>query len=325
MDEVHVLLVDHDSDFLISTAEMLELCSYKVTYVELASTALSMLSSGKSNFNLVMANINSPDMHGYKLLQQAVNMDIPVILMSVEDNAFLAMEALAIGALLCIEKPVTLEMLKYLWQHVAREKKGIYKEKERRMGTIEENNNMRGIEFRGEIEDEHNIIGSGNMKDKIHEGKKKISEPEYQIINNKVKRKLVHTEWTQELHGKFMDAVGQLGEGMCFPKEILKLMKVPGLSRVQVASHLQKCRNNNWQLPEGQKYQKNNVPAASLYTDPSGQNKPRRFGSMPRLMKNSFILPQEKASEGSKSHFEKEISNYVGHETTTMAPIKNSH
>lgn len=27
--EIHVLLVDHDSCFLISTAKMLELCSYK--------------------------------------------------------------------------------------------------------------------------------------------------------------------------------------------------------------------------------------------------------------------------------------------------------
>ncbi|CAA3032532.1 Hypothetical predicted protein, partial [Olea europaea subsp. europaea] len=50
---------------------------------------------------------------------------------------------------------------------------------------------------------------------------------------------------------------------------------------------------------KGKNIKKNNVPAASLYTDPSGQNKPRRFGSMPRLMKNSFTLPQEKASEGS--------------------------
>ncbi|XP_057789995.1 two-component response regulator-like APRR2 [Salvia miltiorrhiza] len=62
-------------------------------------------------------------------------------------------------------------------------------------------------------------------------------------------RSKVWTEWTQELHDKFMFAVRQLGPGRCYPKDILEVMNVPGLTRMQVASHLQKCRIGSWTPP----------------------------------------------------------------------------
>ncbi|KAK4413755.1 hypothetical protein Salat_2788300 [Sesamum alatum] len=46
--EIHVLLVDHESDGLVNTVKLLELCQYRVTFVELASAAISMLLSGKT-------------------------------------------------------------------------------------------------------------------------------------------------------------------------------------------------------------------------------------------------------------------------------------
>lgn len=38
-----------------------------------------MLATGKAKFDVVMANIDSPDLHGFKLLQHAVYMCIPVV------------------------------------------------------------------------------------------------------------------------------------------------------------------------------------------------------------------------------------------------------
>ncbi|KAK6779918.1 hypothetical protein RDI58_022102 [Solanum bulbocastanum] len=42
----------------------------------------------------------------------------------------------------------------------------------------------------------------------------------------------------------------------CYPKEILEVMirDVPDLTRMQVASHLQKCRRNDWTAPEERKH-----------------------------------------------------------------------
>ncbi|CAI9766066.1 unnamed protein product [Fraxinus pennsylvanica] len=231
---------------------MLELCSYKVTSVEVASMGLSLLSSGNSHFDLIMANINSPDLHGFNLLQLGVVMNLPVILMSDEDDAFMAMSALQNGAFLCMTKPAKMEMLSCLWQHVLRVKKQIYKEKER-FNAIEVNN--------------------------VNE------DGEYDLENRKkrIERK-THIQWTQELHEKFMDAIAQLGEGRCFPKEIQELMKVPGLTRMQIASHLQKCRNHNWLGPQERPRERKSHPACT----PS-QEKPRKFGSLPQLGNTSSL------------------------------------
>ncbi|KAJ1422130.1 SANT/Myb domain [Sesbania bispinosa] len=51
--------------------------------------------------------------------------------------------------------------------------------------------------------------------------------------------------WSVELHQQFMAAVNQLGIDKAVPKKILELMNVPGLTRENVASHLQQQSNFN--------------------------------------------------------------------------------
>ncbi|CAN7081177.1 unnamed protein product [Brassica oleracea var. botrytis] len=58
------------------------------------------------------------------------------------------------------------------------------------------------------------------------------------LSSNKASRKKV-VDWTQELHKKFVQAVEQLGVDQAIPSRILELMKVDGLTRHNVASHLQ--------------------------------------------------------------------------------------
>jgi len=48
--------------------------------------------------------------------------------------------------------------------------------------------------------------------------------------------------WTPELHALFVDAVHRLGVRAAVPKAILQLMNKPGLTRENIASHLQKYR-----------------------------------------------------------------------------------
>ncbi|WOL19550.1 two-component response regulator-like APRR2 [Canna indica] len=57
--------------------------------------------------------------------------------------------------------------------------------------------------------------------------------------NNRKKSKV---DWTPELHRRFVQAVEQLGVEQAIPSKILELMKVEGLTRHNVASHLQKYR-----------------------------------------------------------------------------------
>ncbi|XP_071689547.1 transcription factor MYBC1-like [Rutidosis leptorrhynchoides] len=48
--------------------------------------------------------------------------------------------------------------------------------------------------------------------------------------------------WTPQLHKRFVDAVAHLGIKSAVPKTIMQLMSVDGLTRENVASHLQKYR-----------------------------------------------------------------------------------
>ncbi|XP_050939435.1 two-component response regulator-like APRR2 isoform X3 [Cucumis melo] len=53
------------------------------------------------------------------------------------------------------------------------------------------------------------------------------------------KAKKTKVDWTPELHRKFVQAVEQLGIDHAIPSKILELMKVEGLTRHNIASHLQ--------------------------------------------------------------------------------------
>ncbi|GAA0156200.1 hypothetical protein LIER_13745 [Lithospermum erythrorhizon] len=70
---------------------------------------------------------------------------------------------------------------------------------------------------------------------------KKSSQPP-NSSGSKSNRKKLKVEWTPELHKKFIHAVEQLGVDHAIPSRILELMKVEGLTRHNVASHLQKYR-----------------------------------------------------------------------------------
>ncbi|GFQ00766.1 two-component response regulator arr2 [Phtheirospermum japonicum] len=173
----------------------------------------------------MMANMNSPDdMDGFQLLRDAVKMNVLVILMSNDDDASTTMRALEQGAFLCIKKPITMQIVEYLWEHVVRENANALKPNK----LFGEKDQMDSKQNKSrDAEGETNSNKTMNLRILKHD-------------NNKFKRK-VWTRWTKELHEKFMDAVTQLGEGRCYPKEILELMNVPELTRMQVASHLQVC------------------------------------------------------------------------------------
>ncbi|PKU62172.1 two-component response regulator-like APRR2 isoform X2 [Dendrobium catenatum] len=55
-------------------------------------------------------------------------------------------------------------------------------------------------------------------------------------------RRKMKVDWTPELHRRFVKAIEQLGIDQAIPSKILELMKVEGLTRHNVASHLQKFR-----------------------------------------------------------------------------------
>nr|XP_043622940.1 two-component response regulator ARR1-like [Erigeron canadensis] len=80
---------------------------------------------------------------------------------------------------------------------------------------------------------------SANMVRVENAGSKRTTENDEQ--NGSVEKK-PRVVWTKEMHQKFLEAVAKLGHDKAFPKKIVELMNVPGLTRENVASHLQKYR-----------------------------------------------------------------------------------
>ncbi|KAK1388868.1 transcription activator GLK1-like [Heracleum sosnowskyi] len=65
--------------------------------------------------------------------------------------------------------------------------------------------------------------------------------------NQQGKRK-VKVDWTPELHRRFVQVVEQLGVDKAVPSRILELMGIDGLTRHNIASHLQKYRSHRKHL-----------------------------------------------------------------------------
>ncbi|XP_074266489.1 uncharacterized protein LOC141589763 [Silene latifolia] len=93
------------------------------------------------------------------------------------------------------------------------------------------------------INDDNKSTSDGEDSKCVKKKRKLINNNNQQIndyVNTATKKPRVI--WTPELHHKFVAAVNQFGNSKAVPKKILELMNVPGLTRENVASHLQKYR-----------------------------------------------------------------------------------
>ncbi|KAF5199187.1 Two-component response regulator arr2 [Thalictrum thalictroides] len=231
-----VLVVDDDPTCLKIIEKMLRNCLYEVITCSRAENALSMLREKKYSFDLVLSDVHMPDMDGFKLLECiGLEMDLPVIMMSVDDKKEVVMKGVTHGACDYLIKPVRIEAIRNIWQHVVRKSLNELKELEQ-SGSYEDNDrNHKASEDVG-------YTSSVNEGSWIGSKKRKEEEDELEDRDDTSTMKKPRVVWSVELHQQFVAAVHQLGIDKAVPKKILELMNVPGLTRENVASHLQKYR-----------------------------------------------------------------------------------
>jgi two-component system response regulator FixJ len=106
---VHV--IDDDEAVRDSLAIMLETRGFDVTTYATAQAFLSQAERGLAG--CVITDIQMPEMNGLQLLRafNALNMHIPVLVVTARASRTLAQEALAQGARAVIEKPFAPEFL----------------------------------------------------------------------------------------------------------------------------------------------------------------------------------------------------------------------
>ncbi|XP_042492570.1 putative two-component response regulator ARR20 [Macadamia integrifolia] len=223
-DGMRVLAVDDNIVCLTMLKAVLQRCHYKVTIASDGATALKLLWEEKDTFDIVITDVHMPDMDGFRLLEiVSLEMDIPVIMMSANDDKNMVMKGIKHGARDYLIKPIRKEEIQNLWQHVIRKK--LFKPNE----SI----------VKKEIIDEN----SKSIKREREQSKEKestLNNDHGEDISNHKKQRVV---WTPQLHKKFIDAVHEIGIDKAVPKKILEHINEPEVSRENVASHLQKFRN----------------------------------------------------------------------------------
>ncbi|MCL7040304.1 hypothetical protein MKW94_026929 [Papaver nudicaule] len=236
---MRVLAVDDDLICLRVLESLLRRCQYHVTTTTQAVTALKMLRENRDKFDLVISDVQMPDMDGFKLLELVgLEMDLPVIMLSANGDTRNVMRGITHGACDYLLKPVRLEELKNIWQHVLRKKKVEPKDP----NNLDKLNSGNGDSGKGPSmsgNDEQNKLNRKRKDQNEDDDDECDDDNDNDDPSSQKKPRVV---WSVELHRKFVAAVNQLGIDKAVPKKILDLMNVDRLTRENVASHLQKYR-----------------------------------------------------------------------------------
>ncbi|KAI3730609.1 hypothetical protein L1987_61781 [Smallanthus sonchifolius] len=272
---LRVLLVEPHKSLLQHHADMLKQNSYRVATTTKASNGLSMLMSEQTyNCVLIDADIHETDMADFlnQVLRHQPQMSI-VLMASDDIHLRIPKEALESKAVLCLLKPCGLRDICNIWKHICRNmisfeenvsnkvQRVNQKFKSSSTNNISSGNDINSQEcevtyedlfsYDDDSDDDYNQEDVDEIASKENVGNigttKKADKGKQPFIlarkNDKYPKRRIEFKtrvtWKGELDNKFNRALKELGK-QAQSSAILKHMKVPGLTRFHVASHLQK-------------------------------------------------------------------------------------
>ncbi|OVA02408.1 SANT/Myb domain [Macleaya cordata] len=243
---LRVLVVDNDPLCLQELEKMLQSLLFEVTTCSSAMDALCKLQEKKYKFDMVLTEVHLPHMNGFELLEQiSMQLDqIPVIMMSSDERGNVALKGVKKGACDYLIKPIRVQLIQNIWQHVVRKRMKELKELDHSGNIDDSERHQKSLEDAG-------YLSSGNERRLKSSKRMKEGEDDTEDRDDTSTVKKPRVVWSDELHNQFVAAVNQLGIDRAVPKKILELMNVPGISRENVASHLQKYRLHLNKNPSG--------------------------------------------------------------------------
>ncbi|MCL7038596.1 hypothetical protein MKW94_003727 [Papaver nudicaule] len=243
---VRILLVDYDLVFLHVMLRMFKMFNYyEAVGVRGGSAGLKLIREKPCYFDLVMTAVYMPGMSGHELFRRIKEefTTLPVILVSSDVDSIKASKGMSNVVGHFLHKPITCSDVEKMWQYVHKSKVD---------HVVNENryNKQTGSSVEQDSphnqEKNRNISGSTSSDDEGNsrvESRKRKESQKGQPSDNKRNRtrtnKTQRVVWTERLHTHFLNAIESLGVDYAVPKKILEFMKVPGLTRENVASHLQ--------------------------------------------------------------------------------------
>ncbi|CAH2063064.1 unnamed protein product [Thlaspi arvense] len=289
---IRVLLVDADPKSSSVMKNLMAQFSYQVTIFENGDEAISFLVNSKHEIDLVIWDFHMPDIDGVEALNTiGKEMDLPVVITSHDHKKETVMKSTKNGACDFLVKPVSREVIAVLWRHVYH--KGMSK------------SGLDSVESYPEDLYQSNEEGSKNVEDS---GEQNTSDQK----GDKSLTKKPRMTWTPELHQKFEKAVEKMGSlDSAVPKQILKCMQeemnVEGLTRNNVASHLQRLR---WQ-----KYRLNNEK------NPSVPKETREDSGWRNAVQN-ITLTAAKPLLNQSLNLHNRVPYFTNHQAAANAPLQ---
>lgn len=121
---IRVLLVEADDSTRQIIGALLRKCNYKVASVADGLKAWEVLKARHHDIDLILTEMELPSISGYALLtlisEHEICKNIPVIMMSAHDSVSMVYKCMLKGAADFLVKPIRINELKNLWQHVWR-------------------------------------------------------------------------------------------------------------------------------------------------------------------------------------------------------------
>ncbi|XP_062201302.1 two-component response regulator EHD1-like [Phragmites australis] len=232
---LRVLVIDNNSSYLSTMEELLMKCSYKVTTYKNVREAMSFIYGNLQTVDLIISDVFFPTEDGLLILQEVTSkFDIPTVIMSSNGDTNTVMKYITNGASDFLIKPVRIEELKNIWQHVFRKK----------LREHRKNNDAQHIDqlfYPPTVAPSTCAVRTTGITEATTTMESDIREINGMVTDIRDLRKS-RLSWTVQLHHQFIAAVNSLGADKAVPKKILEMMKVKHLTREQVASHLQKYR-----------------------------------------------------------------------------------
>ncbi|XP_016465557.1 uncharacterized protein LOC107788391 isoform X1 [Nicotiana tabacum] len=244
---ISILVVDDDVVCLSIVAMILKKCKYQVMTVKHPMDALSILRIKGGSFDLVVVDVHMPDMNGFELQQVITDeFELPVVLMSADDKEGTILKGLDGGAAFFL-KPISVDDLRDLWQYTLLQKKKGKRVVLEEIDCLEKSSNCNKKSLHEVGESASSINENYYQHIKKEKSKRKPARTQRNADkdnsgNSAALFKKAKVVWTSSLHNKFLEAIRDIGFDKAVPKKILDQMKVPGLTRENVASHLQKYR-----------------------------------------------------------------------------------
>ncbi|KAJ0253878.1 putative two-component response regulator-like APRR4 [Hirschfeldia incana] len=224
---LRVLLFVEDQQYLHILEKHLQEFDYEVTSSHEEERAMDLLCNHRDMFDIAIMEAHNLDGKIFRLISEiGSGIDLPIIITSNDDSRESVTKWMRNGACDYLIKPIRPEDLRLIYKYLVKQmelKSVMVAEEAEEKAVAEKSSSVGDSTIRSPNRRKRNMLQTDGEDRENRDSATK-------------KRRVV---WDDNLNGRFLKAMNSLAKNDVVPKKILERMNVRGLTRENVASHLQ--------------------------------------------------------------------------------------